>query len=86
MAASLPVVITDWNGYRDTLEDGVQGIAIPTVSAPPGNGDDIAARYRSTRYSYGGYIGRTAQFTYVDTDLVADAYTRLVGDDGCDGR
>ncbi len=81
MAAGLPVVITDWNGYRDTLEDGVQGIAIPTISAPAGNGEDIASRYRSTRYSYGGYIGRTAQFTYVDTDLVADAYTRLVGDD-----
>ena len=36
MAAGLPVVITDWNGYRDTLEDGVQGIAVPTISAQDG--------------------------------------------------
>ena len=81
MAADLPVVITDWNGYRDTLEDGVQGIAVPTVSAPSGSGDDLAARYRNNRYSYGGYIGRTAQFTAVGANLVADAYTRLIGDD-----
>jgi starch synthase len=81
MAAGLPVVITDWNGYRDTLEDGVQGIAIPTLAPPPGSGDDIAARYRSTRYSYGGYIGRTAQFTYVDAGLAGDAYTKLIESD-----
>lgn len=81
MAAGLPVVITDWNGYRDTLEDGVQGIAIPTIAAPAGNGEDLAARYRNSRYSYGGYIGRTAQFTVVDADQVAEAYARLIGDD-----
>ena len=51
MAAGLPIVITDWNGYRDTLEDGIQGIAIPTVSPPSGSGEDIAAKYRSGRYS-----------------------------------
>lgn len=81
MAAGLPVVITDWNGYRDTLENGVQGISVPTISAPPGSGDDLAARYRNTRYSYGGYIGRAAQFTVVDAEQVADAYTQLIGDD-----
>ena len=81
MAAGLPIVITDWNGYRDTLEDGIQGIAIPTVSPASGSGEDIAAKYRSGRYSYGGYIGRTAQFTYVDADLVADSYARIIADD-----
>lgn len=81
MAAGLPVVITDWNGYRDTLDNGVQGISIPTLSPPSGSGDDIASRYRSTRYSYGGYIGRAAQFTYVDAAKVGEAYTRLIGDD-----
>ncbi len=81
MAAGLPVVITDWNGYRDTLEDGVQGIAVPTLSAPPGAGYDLAARYRSGKYSYGGYIGRAAQFTAVDIDKAAEAYTRIVSDD-----
>ena len=80
MATGLPVVVTDWNGYRDTMEDGVQGIAIPTVSAAPGDGLDVASRYRSGRFSYGGYIARTAQFTAVDIDAACDAYTRLITD------
>jgi len=80
MAAGLPVVITDWNGYRDTLEDGVQGIAVPTISAPPGDGQDVVAHYRSGRYSYGGYIARTAQFTAVDIDAATAAYARLIAD------
>jgi alpha-maltose-1-phosphate synthase len=80
MATGLPVVITDWDGYRDTLENGVQGIAIPTVSAAPGDGLDIASRYRSGRFSYGGYIARTAQFTAVDIDAATTAYARLIDD------
>ena len=80
MAAGLPVVITDWNGYRDTLEDGVQGIAVPTISAPPGDGQDVVAHYRSGRYSYGSYIARTAQFTAVDIDAATAAYSRLIAD------
>jgi starch synthase len=80
MATGLLVVVTDWNGYRDTIEDGVQGIAIPTISAAPGDGLDVASRYRSGRFSYGGYIARTAQFTAVDIDAARDAYVRLITD------
>ncbi|MEP4378416.1 MAG: glycosyltransferase family 4 protein [Alphaproteobacteria bacterium] len=92
MASGLPVVVTDWNGYRDTIEDGVQGIAIPTISAAPGDGLDIVSRYRSGRFSYGGYIARTAQFTAVDIDAATAAYMRLIDDPdlrrkmGNDGR
>ena len=78
MAAGLPVVVTDWNGYRDTIEDGVQGFAIPTIAAAPGDGLDVVSRYRSGRFSYGGYIARTAQFTAVDIDAATTAYTRLI--------
>lgn len=80
MATGLPVVVTDWNGYRDTIEDGVLGIAIPTISAAPGDGLDVVSRYRSGRFSYGGYIARTAQFTAVDIDAARDAYVRLIAD------
>ncbi len=80
MATGLPIVVTDWNGYRDTIEDGVQGIAIPTFSAAPGDGPDIVSRYRSGRFSYGGYIARTAQFTAVDIDAARIAYVRLIND------
>ena len=31
MAASLPVIGTDWGGLKDTIEDGVTGFRVPTV-------------------------------------------------------
>lgn len=36
MASELPVVISDWNGYKELIEEGVQGYKIPTyrVSSP----------------------------------------------------
>ena len=30
MAAGLPVVVSDWNGYRDTVRNGIDGILVPT--------------------------------------------------------
>ena len=39
MAARLPVVASDWNGYRDTIEEGRTGFRIPTHSFEPGWND-----------------------------------------------
>ena len=36
MASRLPVVASDWNGYRDTVIDGRTGFLIPTQSFEPG--------------------------------------------------
>ncbi len=33
MAAGLPVVVSDWDGYKDTVRDGIDGFRIPTLSA-----------------------------------------------------
>ena len=32
MAAGLPVVVTDWNGYRDTVGNNLDGFTIPAIS------------------------------------------------------
>jgi starch synthase len=81
MAAGKPLVISEWNGYRETLEDGIHGFMVPTLSMPAGAGLDIARRYRSGQDAYGAYVGRTAQFTATDPVAAADAYTKLVGDE-----
>ena len=80
MAAGLPCVITDWNGYRETVRDGVDGFRIPTTLPPPGTGPDFADRYAAGLDTYDFYIGRVSQVSAVDVAAAADAYARLAAD------
>nr|WP_246500808.1 glycosyltransferase family 4 protein [Azospirillum rugosum] len=82
MAAGLPCVVTDWNGYRETVRHGVDGFRVPTVLPPPGAGADLADRYAAGLDSYDHYIGRTSQITAVDVQAAAEAYARLAADEG----
>ncbi|MBM3558883.1 MAG: glycosyltransferase family 4 protein, partial [Alphaproteobacteria bacterium] len=43
MATGLPLVVSAWDGYRDTMTDGVEGFAVPTVAPPPGAGPSSPA-------------------------------------------
>lgn len=78
MAAGLPVVVTDWNGFRDTVEDGVTGFRIPTVMG--GNGNPIAMRYQMGADDYNAYLRGTSQAIAMDIGAAADAYYRLAED------
>src|SRR3546814_3034291 len=42
MAAGLPCIVSDWDGYRDTVVDGETGILVPTWVPPAGAGAGIA--------------------------------------------
>ena len=78
MAAGLPVVVTDWNGFRDTVEDGVTGFRIPTLMG--GNGNPIAMRYQMGADDYNAYLRGTSQAIAMDINAAADAYYRLAED------
>lgn len=80
MAAGLPVVVSDWNGYRDTVRSGVDGFTVPTVMPPPGLGGDLALRHDLGVDSYDFYIGAASQCVGVDIAAAAAAYARLAGD------
>ena len=80
MAAGLPVVVTDWNGYRDTMVDGETGISVPTVSLPPGMGGDIAFRHAAGIDTYDRYLGHASLCTSVDAGACARAYLQLIED------
>jgi len=82
MAAGLPCVVSDWNGYRDTVRDGVDGYRIPTVMPGPGAGPDLALRYDDGVDSVDMYCGHASQAVALDGALLAQAYGRLVRDAG----
>jgi len=80
MAAGLPVVVSDWDGYRDTVRDGVDGFRVPTLMPPAPHGMDLADRYDLEIDDYDHYIGFSSQLIAVDTGAAAAAYAALIGD------
>ena len=76
MAAGLPVVVSDWDGYRDTVRHEVDGFRIPTVM-PQGGADDLIGRYALGVDTYDRYLGHTSSSIAVDIDAAAQAFIRL---------
>jgi glycosyltransferase involved in cell wall biosynthesis len=80
MAAGLPSVISDWNGYRDTVRDGLDGFRIRTWTPRPGLGGDLAFRHAVGWDSYDGYVGAVSQFTAIDVEQAGQAIAELARD------
>jgi len=81
MAAGLPVVVSDWDGYRFTVENGVEGFRIPTLATPAAqSGRELALRHDLGLVAYQDYVGATAQHTAVDVEAAARALARLAID------
>jgi len=77
MAAGLPVVVADWDGYKDTVRDGVDGFRIPTLMPQAGLGGDLALRHALGIDTYDRYCGNTCSLVAVDVDAAALAFSRL---------
>lgn len=80
MAAGLPVVVSDWDGYRSTVEHGRQGFLIETLGGPPGLGAMMLQRHELDLESYQSYVGAVAQHTAVHVGQAAAALAALASD------
>ncbi|MDZ4374933.1 MAG: glycosyltransferase family 4 protein [Phenylobacterium sp.] len=80
MAAGLPCVVSDWDGYRDTVRDGVDGFRIRTLQPRPGLGADLVYAYAQRLTTYEDYAGATALLTSIDVGQTADALVALFAD------
>ncbi len=78
MASGLPVVISDWDGYREAITDGEEGILVPSTSPPPGTGLDQAYRYLTEEDNYGEYLAGASQATAVDLDHMTKSIVALI--------
>jgi glycosyltransferase involved in cell wall biosynthesis len=78
MAAGLPVVASDWDGYRGTVEHGVTGFLVPTVMPPAGAGEELAYRYYLGLDTYDQYIGHVSQCIAVDSVETTRVFVDLI--------
>ena len=80
MAAGLPVIVSDWDGYKDTVRDGVDGFRIPTLMPQAGSGIDLAQRYANGTDTYDFHCGFASQFVALDANAMDDALNRLIAE------
>ncbi len=86
MAAGLPCVVSDWDGYKDGVRHGVDGFRIRTLMPRPGLGSDLAYGYAQKILAYETYAGATALFATVDIGGAAEALTTLFDAPGLRSR
>ena len=80
MAAGLPVVMPDWDGFRDTVLHGQTGFLIPTRMARPGMGQRIARRFADETDGYLPYLTLVQAHIQIDVPAYAQALGALVAD------
>ena len=80
MAAGLPCVVTDWDGYRDTVLDGETGFRVPAALPPAGLGADLAWRRLLGVDDDSVLHALTCEVVAIDTEAAAEAIARLADD------
>ncbi len=82
MAAGLPVVMPDWNGFRDTIVHGETGFLIPTRMPDAGQitGERLAERFADGTDDYLRFLSLVQQQTQLDVRAYAQALGALVTD------
>jgi glycosyltransferase involved in cell wall biosynthesis len=80
MASGLPIVASDWDGYRDLVADGETGYLVPTQMVH-GATADATVRLVLGGVDYDGFLAECNQTAIVDPAATAAAYARLLSDE-----
>lgn len=82
MASGLPVIVSDWDGYRDTVRDGIDGYRIPSIlpAVQTGAGQSLQLGQASKLDGYDYYIGKLSLITAIHPQALFDALLRLAKD------
>jgi glycosyltransferase involved in cell wall biosynthesis len=78
MAAGLPCLISDWNGYRETVRDGIDGFCVPTFMPAPGGGDIVAKAYETGTLDYKVFTWFVTTTVSVDTEVAVERLVTLI--------
>lgn len=77
MAANKPVIVSDWDGYRELIIDGEQGFRISTSMSDE---TDLYAHAYETGADYGRYCAGVSQSTQVNIAELTNRIITLVND------
>lgn len=78
MATGLPVVVSDWDGYKDTVRHGIDGFRVPTIFPQSGLGVDLAFRHAVEIDSYDMYCGHSSSLIAVNIEAAVHYLVLLV--------
>jgi glycosyltransferase involved in cell wall biosynthesis len=79
MAAGLPVIVTDWDGMKDTVTPEV-GIRVPTEMPRAGLSTYVSQRYMGGTDAYVQYVSQMSALTSFDVPAFARALVTLATD------
>ncbi|MCC3566795.1 MULTISPECIES: glycosyltransferase family 4 protein [unclassified Microcoleus] len=78
MANGLPAIVSDWNGYKESVRHEIDGFRIPTLIPPPEACLDLALNYLDGSLNWPTYMGHTSLATAVDIDACTRALCKLI--------
>lgn len=78
MANGLPAIVSDWNGYKDSVRHEIDGFRIPTLIPPSEFCLDLALNYLDGSLNWPTYMGHTSLATAVDIDACTRALCQLI--------
>jgi hypothetical protein len=80
MAAGLPVVVTDYDGYRESVREGIDGFRIRTWQPAAGQGVDLIDAHADAISGYRDYVSKASAYVGIDIAQAASAYVQLAQD------
>jgi glycosyltransferase involved in cell wall biosynthesis len=79
MAVGLPLVVSDWDGFRSIVRDGIDGFLVPSLGSPGGPlGDTLALLQTLDQVGYPQYMGSVAQHTAIHIGSAVTALSALL--------
>ena len=78
MASGLPVIVSDWNGYRDSIRHEVDGFRVKTTIPQRGLGLDFIRRHSMQIDNYDMYVGLTSSLISVDIEQATNFFIKLI--------
>jgi glycosyltransferase involved in cell wall biosynthesis len=80
MACGLPVLASDWDGYRDIVADGETGYLVPTWMVRDALADATSRVLTLGELDYDGFLAECCQAVAVNVPAAAAGYARLLQD------